>query len=141
VADVVEMGRNGIDSASEVQVVWEVEVVYACERPGDAELEVKVSSEGELVSNLLYLFVELLPLLGVCAMLELDFVGIEVLGVALGDVAFVSPLGPNLLHNVQHVQVYLPGHLRKEVQHLVHSVVICVLDQPLLDWTLAVPHE
>ena len=35
-ADVVEVGRDGIHSSPEVHVVWEVEVVNVGKRPGDA---------------------------------------------------------------------------------------------------------
>ena len=45
VSDVIEVGRDGVDSSSEVEVMGEVEIIYFRKCSCNIEFEVEISSE------------------------------------------------------------------------------------------------
>jgi hypothetical protein len=74
---VIEMGWNGIRSASEIYVMGEEEVIQLAECPCDVKLQQKVASLGVLISQALYDLEEFSSLYLVGLLLELSDVGID----------------------------------------------------------------
>lgn len=135
------MWRDWIHSPSEVNIVWEVEMVYICKWSCNTEFEIEIASQRVLVSDFLYLFVQLFSFLRIGAVLQLSFVSVKVLRMSFGNVAFISSLCPDLLHDLENVQIDFPRSIWEVIENFKNSVVISILYKSFLDWTLAVSHE
>jgi hypothetical protein len=138
---VVEMRRYGVDPASEVQIVGEVEVVQLAESLGDVELEQEIAAERVLVSKLLQSLADLSSFPGLFLFPQLGYVRIHELGIPFGDVTLLPALRPYLLDYSQHVFVDLPWNFGEIVEHIEHPVIICVLHQSFLNGAVTISHH
>lgn len=137
----VEVRRYGVDSAPEVQIVREVEVVQFAESLGDVELEQEIAAEGVLVSKLLQFLADFSSLPGVFLLLELGDVRIHQLGVSFGDVALLPALHPYLLDYFEHLFVDFPWNFGEIVEHVEHPVVVRIFHQSFLNGTGTISHH
>jgi hypothetical protein len=76
IADVIEMGRDGVDSPPKVEVMWEVEVVQLAEGLSNVELQEEVTPQRMLVPEGLNDLKDLLPLLGISFLLIFSHIGV-----------------------------------------------------------------
>jgi len=130
---VVEVRRNRVDPASEVDVVREKNALIILESLGNGQLQTEIALQGVNIPLLLQLLNYLNLLLLILALVQREQVGIILIVVVLDwDLSDPPALLPDSLDDSQYLLIDPPSSLRNNVKRLKELAQIRVLQTPFL---------